>query len=455
MMSSLRASPQGLVTVDRARRRKGWTKTWTAAWWEAAHTSQATLRRFWRGLAIQRENFIAICQVVGLEDWEAIAADSTLDLPPENAAESAESSNELFPQTSVEWQEAAEGVETEAPELPEGSVKLNSPFYVERSPIESRCYGAIAKAGALIRIRAPRQMGKTSLLDRILDRANQKGYRTVRLNLLQAEVAVFSDLDKFLRWFCLYISRKLQLDDSLNQYWERDWGSILNCTAYFQDQVLETVNTPICLALDECDRIFQFPDVTQGFFPMLRSWHEEAKTVEIWENLRLVVVHSTEPYGALDINRSPFNVGLPVELTEFTATQVHDLVKRYQLDWSNAQVEELMVMIGGHPYLIRLALYHLACGDLRLPELLREAPTDAGIYEDHLRRHWTTLKMHPELADAFHAVITTPDPVRIETLQAYKLHSMGLIKRQGDFVIPRCQLYQQYFRERLPYSHFP
>ncbi|PZO38668.1 MAG: NB-ARC domain-containing protein [Pseudanabaena frigida] len=78
-MSTLKASKQGLELADRARRRKGWTKTRTLAWWQAAHTSQATVRRFWRGIAIDRETFIAICVAVGLTDWQAIAENIFLE----------------------------------------------------------------------------------------------------------------------------------------------------------------------------------------------------------------------------------------------------------------------------------------------------------------------------------------------------------------------------------------
>lgn len=83
MSNSLKASTQGLAIVDRARQRHGWTKTSTARWWQDAHTSRATLRRFWQGERIQREIFIAICQAVGLNNWEAIAdqSDSSVPLP--------------------------------------------------------------------------------------------------------------------------------------------------------------------------------------------------------------------------------------------------------------------------------------------------------------------------------------------------------------------------------------
>ncbi len=334
-------------------------------------------------------------------------------------------------------------------EVPEGPVALNSIFYVERPPIESRCYDTITQAGALIRIKAPRQMGKTSLLNRIVAHAAKQSYQTVRLNLLQAKGTVFSNLDEFLRWFCACVSQKLKLPAQLDDYWDKDRGSLVNCTTYFEAHLLEQINSTLVLALDEVDRVFQSSEIAQGFFPMLRSWHEEAKTLEIWEQLRIVVVHSTEDYGTLDINQSPFNVGLPVELTEFTSQQVKDLARRHNLEWNDAQVQQIMAMEGGHPYLMRLALYHLARQDLTLEQLLHDAPTDAGIYEEHLRRHWLTLKENPELAAALKDVVTATQPVRIETMQAYKLYRMGLIKRIGDRVIPRCQLYQQYFRERL------
>ena len=337
-------------------------------------------------------------------------------------------------------------------ELPNDPVKLNSQFYIERPPIEERCYQTIRQPGALIRIKAPRQMGKTSLLDRILDYAEQQGYATVRLNLLQAEAEVFSSLNRFLRWLCVCISSKLKLDAQLDKYWDQDRGSIVNCTTYIQDHLLEQLDSPLVLALDEADRVFQSPDIAQGFFPMLRSWHEEAKTVDIWEELRLVVAHSTEDYGPLDINQSPFNVGLPIELPEFTSQQVADLAQRYQLDWDETQVLQLMAMVGGHPYLVRLGLYHLARQDVTLSQLLHDAPTEAGIYEAHLRRHWGMLRENAELAAALKQVVSATEPVQIETMQAYQLYSIGLIQRKRDRVIPRCQLYRHYFQRIINYE---
>ncbi|BAY70020.1 NB-ARC domain-containing protein [Anabaena sp. FACHB-709] len=80
MSNSLKASTTGLTIVDKARKRLGWTKTSTARWWQDAHTSRATLRRFWQGDRIQQEIFIAICQAVGINDWQSIAEIPHTDL---------------------------------------------------------------------------------------------------------------------------------------------------------------------------------------------------------------------------------------------------------------------------------------------------------------------------------------------------------------------------------------
>nr|WP_322720516.1 TIR domain-containing protein [Nostoc sp. ChiQUE02]MDZ8233580.1 AAA-like domain-containing protein [Nostoc sp. ChiQUE02] len=63
-------------------------------------------------------------------------------------------------------------------ELPGGTIQLASRFYVQREPWESRSLEQIEKNAGLIRIKAPRQMGKTSLLARICHHATEQGYRT-------------------------------------------------------------------------------------------------------------------------------------------------------------------------------------------------------------------------------------------------------------------------------------
>ncbi|MCY7277420.1 MAG: AAA-like domain-containing protein, partial [Phormidesmis sp. CAN_BIN44] len=335
---------------------------------------------------------------------------------------------------------------------PEGQVPLESLLYVERPPIEGRCYEAIVKPGALIRIKAPRQMGKSSLMLRILNHANQQGGQTATLNFQMVDRGALSNLDQFLQWFCNSITNEVNLSDKLADYWKGAVSPKNKCTNYFQRYLLPELQSPVTLCLDEVDQVFEYPTIAIDFFGMLRAWHEDAKIKPIWKNLRLVIVHSKEVYIPLNINQSPFNVGVPVELPPLTQPQVMDLVQRHGLTWAEPEVTQLMGMVGGHPYLIREALYQIARGELSLEQLLHVAPTEGGLYGEHLRRHLLNLEGDEKLLTAMKQVIAGDQPVSINTSEAFKLTSMGLVQFRGSDVTPSCGLYRQYFRERLRVS---
>ena len=338
-----------------------------------------------------------------------------------------------------------------APELPGGQVDLASRFYIDREPIESRCYETISQPGALIRIKAPRQMGKTSLMARILHHAEQQGSRTVALSFQLANRRVFANSDTFLQWFCASVGQELGMLEQLPKCWELAdlIGSNQCCKAYFEQYLLSESSRPLTLGLDESDRLFESPEIADDFFGLLRALHEEAKRRDIWKKFRLIVVHSTEVYIPLDVNKSPFNVGLPIELPEFNEQQVQDLAKRHGLNWSGNEVAELMALVGGHPYLVRLGIYHIARQDVTLNQLVKSPATEAGIYSDHLRRHLWNLEKYSELMDAMREVVSVSQPVRLRSELGFKLNSMGLVKFNGNNCIPRCRLYEEYFRDRV------
>jgi hypothetical protein len=334
--------------------------------------------------------------------------------------------------------------------FPDGSVPLDSPFYVEREGVESICYEAIAKPGSLTRIKAPKLMGKTSLMGRILAHGESQNYRTVPLDLSSIERSIVADLDKFLRWLCLMVGRQCQLESRLNELWDTEiLGSNDNCTVYFEEYLLPEIHGPLVLGLDNVDRIFPYTDVVEDFLGMLRSWHEKGKTSQQWRQLRLVMAYSTECYVPLDMNQSPFNAGIPIELQEFNLKQVKYWACLHGVNWQDTQVNALMEMVGGHPYLVGLALYEVGSRKMNLEQLLQSAPTEAGIYSSHLRRHLETLQSSPELFEAFQQVVAAAEPIELNSMQIYKLHSMGLVQQNDNRVKPSCSLYREYFHRQL------
>ncbi|MEO1592282.1 MAG: AAA-like domain-containing protein [Cyanobacteria bacterium J06632_22] len=331
--------------------------------------------------------------------------------------------------------------------LPSESVPLNSPFYIQRPPFEPDCYGALHQQGALVRIKAPRQMGKTSLMNRIL--AHSQDCRSVVINFQQADQAIMGDLDRLLRWFCANLMSQLKLNPTLDDLWSSDLGSKMSCTLCVEEVVLAEVDGPIAIALEEASELFEYPSVAQDFFAMLRTWHEYTKSDDAWAPLRLLLVQSTETYIPLNINQSPFNVGIELALTPFTLEQISTLAERYGLNLDRSVIEQIFELLGGHPHLTGLTLYHLAQSDMTWEQVVATAATDEGIFSPHLHRHLWALEQHSDLQNAFQQVLSSQEPVMLPQVQTFKLQSMGLVKLQQNCCTVSHKLYQQYFSHRL------
>jgi hypothetical protein len=129
----------------------------------------------------------------------------------------------------------------------------------------------------------------------------------------------------------------------------------------------------VVLAMDEVECTFD-TSFRSDFFSMLRSWHNKRATKAIWKNVDLALVTSTEPYQLIEnLNQSPFNVGQVIELTDFTTDQVQDLNQRHGGPLTASDLQSLMNLVNGHPYLVRKALYLLASDRLTAEEISDQA----------------------------------------------------------------------------------
>jgi hypothetical protein len=335
-------------------------------------------------------------------------------------------------------------------EYPSGTVALNSPFYIERPPYDHQAQREIERPGSLVRLKAPRKMGKSSLLLRIMAHAIEQNYQIVDVDLKVADQAVFSSIETFVHWFCTTVAQELELDSKLEAYWQPVMGCKVSCELYFRRYILQQINTPLLLVINELDQLFEYAQIAQDFLPMLRSWHEKAKRDQIWENLRLVIVHSTEIYVPLALHQSPFNIGCPVTLPYFTSEQVLTLAQRYGLKECSADhIQQIINLVGGHPFLVNVAFYHLSRQDITLEYFLKTAPTPAGIYKDHLRSYLAILQKQPQLATAMRRVVSCDHEVELDAITAYQLESLGLVTINQHTVVPAFDLYRSYYRQQL------
>ena len=290
------------------------------------------------------------------------------------------------------------------------------------------------------------ELGKTSLVHRILENRRILAHQTIYIDFSNVERSIIQDLNKLLLWLCTVISRQLELPNRVKKYWDKDClGSSDSCTVYFEEYILSKIDRDIVLALDNIDRLFFRPEVIEDLLALLRHWHLKGKIDRNWSRLKLVLAHSTEVYVSLGVNRSLFSAGVPILLEEFNYEEVNTLASIYKLNWQRSQIEQLMNLVGGYPYLVRLAMYQVKNQHLSLNQFLDRAISNQGIYSNLLLCLADWLHQSLELNSAFYKVLSSTTPTELDFVELYKLHSMGLVKHRFNSASPRCKLYRYYF----------
>lgn len=327
-------------------------------------------------------------------------------------------------------------------ELPEGTMDPESGFYVERDS-DAIASDALHSNGVTITIKGPRQMGKSSLLTRIMRHSMDADKPTAFLDFQLFDRSALQDPDSFFYQFCLWLSDALEMEDKVDEYWNTRLGNSQRCTRYVERYLLKELDRPVMIAMDEVDAVFDTAFRTD-FFSMLRSWHNSRAMSKLWRQTSLVLVTSTEPYQFIEnLNLSPFNVGEVIELQDFTPAQVSDLNRRHNMPISTDQEAQLMQLIHGHPYLIRKALYLLASGRHTFADLIRTAPQENGPFGDHLRYHLFRLTGKDDLVAGMWGVLK--HNVCSDDRIFFRLRGAGLVRREGNAVLPRNELYKRFF----------
>ncbi len=331
-------------------------------------------------------------------------------------------------------------------DLPEGTMDPQSRFYVQRAEDEL-ALRAIERKGVTITIKGPRQMGKSSLLIRTIATAAALGKRVAFLDFQLFSRKALGDAETFFREFCGWVTEELELEDKVDEFWQRPLGQSQRCTRYFGRHILKMMDQPLVLAMDEVETVFA-ADFRSDFFGMLRSWHNDRALKREWKRLDLVLVTSTEPYQLIEnLNQSPFNVGEVLELTDFDSESVADLNARHGSPLNASEQVELVRLLHGHPYLTRKAMYLIVRQRNTFAQIIESAARDDGPFGDHLRHHLFRLHGQQDLISGLHEVLRTGSCADESVF--WRLRGAGLVRRSKGLVVPRCAVYAEYFKSRL------
>lgn len=334
-------------------------------------------------------------------------------------------------------------------ESPYGTMKPDSAFYVIRqADFLSLNYFNHTKA-TTIYVQSPRQMGKSSLMQRTVFQLRQQyGLKTAFIDFENFTEAQLSNLDDFLIELCSMIGDALDIPEEIDKYWSSARRSaLIKCSNYLSKHLIPTLNQPFILAMDEVERILGTP-FQNDFFGMLRTWHNDRAHNPNFAKMSLFLSSSTEPQLFIDNpNQSPFNVAEPIILYDFDITEVQQLNQSHPVQLTQNQLVSLTDLLNGHPFLTRLALYLIATRRYDFATLQQTATFEDGPFGNHLSYFWQKISDSKELQQALQQIC------RHQTYPAdklyYRLKGAGLVKRIDKQVVMRNQLYERYFSERL------
>jgi hypothetical protein len=331
-----------------------------------------------------------------------------------------------------------------------GAVPLDSAFYIPR-PTDDEFRAAVARGDGIVLVKGPRQVGKTSLLARGLQSARQARARVALLDLQTLSPTELASADALCLAFAGLVAEQLDLDEGPEEDWDPARGANANLTRYLSGPVLRGMEGPLVLGLDEVDRVFTTP-FSDEVFAMFRGWHNR-RALEPdgpWHRLTLAISFATEAHLFIrDLNQSPFNVGTRVTLRDFTLEDVAELNRRYGEPLRTPEeLERFYQLLGGHPFLSRKGLHHLATGTADLRLLERRGSLPDGPFGDHLRRMLVLLARDPEISSDLRAFVRRKSP--LPDMSLHRLRGAGvLVGEDPANVRTRCRLYSDYLRAAL------